>query len=95
VRIADRGTQDIFDGRDSAAARRTVPSDLHARAAGLLDRISAAHSLQDLRSPPGNHLEKLGGPRIDQHSLRINDQYRICFRWEQGQAQDVEITDYH
>jgi proteic killer suppression protein len=57
--------------------------------------LDAAESLEDLRVPPGNRLEKLAGDRKGQHSIRINDQWRICFRWSEGDAHDVEITDYH
>ncbi|MFQ5670710.1 MAG: type II toxin-antitoxin system RelE/ParE family toxin [Acidobacteriota bacterium] len=57
--------------------------------------LDAAESLQDLRVPPANRLEKLSGDRAGQHSIRINDQWRICFRWKSGNAQDVEIVDYH
>lgn len=60
-----------------------------------LEMIHAAHTLQDLRNPPGNHLELLKGKRAGLHSIRINDQFRICFRWIDGQAEDVEIVDYH
>ena len=60
-----------------------------------LDLIDAADLIEDLRMPPGNHLEKLSGNRKGQHSIRINDQWRICFRWKSGQATDVEIVDYH
>lgn len=57
--------------------------------------LDAAQSLQDLRVPPGNRLEKLAGEREGQYSIRINDRWRICFRWQEGNAHDVEITDYH
>ena len=57
--------------------------------------LDAADSLQDLLIPPGNRLEKLSGDRAGQHSIRINDQWRICFRWNEGDAEDVEIVDYH
>jgi toxin HigB-1 len=57
--------------------------------------LDAAESLDDLRVPPGNRLEKLAGYRQGQYSIRINDQYRVCFRWEGGDAHDVEIVDYH
>jgi toxin HigB-1 len=57
--------------------------------------LDAADSLDDLRVPPGNRLEKLVGDRDGQHSIRVNDQYRVCFRWEGGDAHDVEIIDYH
>ncbi len=57
--------------------------------------LDAATSLPDLRLPPGNRLERLRGNRVGQHSIRINDQWRICFRWRKGDAYDVEIVDYH
>jgi proteic killer suppression protein len=57
--------------------------------------LDAAESIEDLRVPPGNRLEKLTGDRAGQHSIRINDQWRVCFRWKEGDAQDVEIVDYH
>ena len=57
--------------------------------------VDSAECLEDLRVPPGNRLEKLTGSRRGQHSIRINDQWRICFRWHQGDAYDVEVTDYH
>lgn len=57
--------------------------------------LHAAVSLEDLRVPPGNHLEKLTGDRAGQHSIRVNDQWRVCFRWSAGEAHEVEITDYH
>jgi len=57
--------------------------------------LHAAESLQDLRAPPGNRLERLSGDREGQYSIRINDQWRVCFRWAEGDAYDVEITDYH
>lgn len=61
----------------------------------LLAQLDAAKSLQDLRSPPGNRLHKLRGDRRGQYSVSVNDQYRICFRWQDGDAHDVEFTDYH
>ena len=71
------------------------PSDLVKRTRAMLSALDAAAILEDLRFPPGNHLEELKGDRAGQHSVRINDQWRICFRWtEQGPA-DVEIVDYH
>ena len=57
--------------------------------------VNAAEALEDLRVPPGNRLEKLKGDRGGQHSIRVNDQWRICFRWTDGNAHDVEIVDYH
>ena len=60
-----------------------------------LDLIDGADLIEDLRTPPGNRLEKLSGNRKGQYSIRVNDQWRICFRWKSGQATDVEIVDYH
>jgi proteic killer suppression protein len=65
------------------------------RALRKLLLLDAADSLDDLRIPPGNRLERLSGTRRGQHSIRINDQWRICFRWSRGDAYEVEITDYH
>jgi len=95
MRIRDDGTLDIFNGINSKAARRTLASELHTKAAELLDRISAATSANDLRTPASNRLEKLSGDRKGEHSVSINDQYRICFIWNEGEAQNVEIIDYH
>jgi len=95
MRIRDSGTRDIFNGISSKAARRTLPFELHAKAAELLDRLNSAASPSDLRTPASSRLEKLSGDREGQHSIRINDQYRICFIWNEGEAQAVEIVDYH
>lgn len=88
------GSEDIFNGEDTKAARRTLPTHLHEKAASALDRLNAAVSLRSL-SLPGLRLEKLRKERIGQHSIRINDQYRVCFRWTTSGAEDVEIVDYH
>ncbi|MEX1051601.1 MAG: type II toxin-antitoxin system RelE/ParE family toxin [Gemmatimonadales bacterium] len=69
--------------------------DLQRAALRKLLVLEAAETLDDLRSPPGNRLEKLAGGRVGQYSIRINDQWRICFRWHDGAAHDVEIVDYH
>jgi proteic killer suppression protein len=95
MHFRDNGTRDIFNGVESKDARRTLPQNLRAKAAGLLDRLNAAGSPDDLRTPVGNRLEKLTGDRRGQASIRINDQYRICFDWNEGEAQNVEIVDYH
>jgi proteic killer suppression protein len=91
----DRATAEIFDGTDSTAARRTCPPSLWAAARRRLDQVNRVRDLRDLAIPPGNHLERLRGSRRGQHSIRINDRYRVCFRWESGDAFEVEITDYH
>jgi proteic killer suppression protein len=90
----DKGTEDVFNGDNTKAARKALPSDVHERGAGVLDRLNAAVSLRSL-SLPGLRLEKLKGDRKGQHSIRINDQYRVCFRWSEVGAEDVEIVDYH
>lgn len=94
ISFRDRGTEDIFDGENSKIARKTLPPALHTRASRTLDQLNAAVSLQSL-SLPGLRLEKLRGNRLGQHSIRINEQYRVCFRWTDAGAEDVEIVDYH
>jgi toxin HigB-1 len=74
---------------------RTLPSDIQQRALRKLRQLDAAATIEDLRNPPGNRLEALKGGRAGQMSIRINDQWRICFRWSKGDAEDVEIVDYH
>ena len=74
---------------------KRFPPEVQRRAHRKLLLIQAAASVPDLRVPPGNRLEKLVGKRAGQYSIRVNDQWRICFRWKQGNAHDVEITDYH
>lgn len=91
----NRGTAEVFHGFDTAAARKTCPRVLWPVAGRKLDQLNRVRELKELAVPPGNRLEKLSGNRDGQHSIRVNDQYRICFRWEAGHAQDVEITDYH
>jgi len=83
-------TKKIFDGTVS----RKLPGDIQKTARRKLKYLDAANSLIDLRTP-GNHLEALKGDRIGQHSIRINDQWRICFEWKDGDATRIEITDYH
>ncbi|KKB11613.1 plasmid maintenance system killer protein [Devosia geojensis] len=72
-----------------------VPDDIMKVAHRKLTQLHNARDLNDLRAPPGNRLEALAGSRKGQHSIRINDQWRICFRWQNGDAHDVEIVDYH
>ena len=92
--FGEKGTEDIWNGDNTAAARK-FPREIWKAAQRKLDMIRAAHELGDLRVPPGNRLEKLKGNLKDYHSIRINDQYRIIFKWEQGAAHEVEIVDYH
>ena len=90
-----RGTEDVYDGVHSRAAREVCPADLVRRARSKLFLIDDAESVPDLKMPPGNRLEALKGDRRGQYSIRINDQFRICFRWTDAGARDVEIVDYH
>jgi proteic killer suppression protein len=93
--FADKGTEDVFDGISSKDARAVCPLSLWAVARRKLTQINRVLELAELAVPPGNHLERLKGDRAGQHSIRINDQYRLCFSWKAGYADDVEITDYH
>jgi toxin HigB-1 len=95
VSFRDEGTRDVYNGTPSKAARKACPTDIAAIAARKMDMIVQAVILNDLRAPPAIRLEKLRGGRAGQHSIRINDQYRICFTWTDAGAEDVEITDYH
>ena len=91
----DRGTEDLFDGRETKQARESCPSDLVRVGRRKLDQLNQAAVLGDLRAPPSNRLEKLKGEREGQYSIRINDQRRVCFRWTGSGAEDVELVDYH
>ena len=92
--FGDQTTSDIFHGLDTKQARK-IPDPLWGITVRKLDMINAAHELRDLRSPPANRLEPLKGKLSGYHSIRINDQYRIVFRWIEGNAKSVLITDYH
>jgi len=89
--FADRETERVFNRQFS----RKLPREIQRNAARKLELLNVARVLDDLRVPPGNRLEKLTGNRRGQSSIRINDQWRICFLWRSGDAYDVEITDYH
>jgi len=89
--FADKATAGLFHGR----SQRKFPPDIQRTALRKLLQINAAAELGFLRVPPGNRLERLKGDRVGQHSIRINDQWRICFVWRDGHAHEVEITDYH
>ena len=91
----DLGAEDIFNARDTKRARKSCPPILWAVARRKLELLDSAGALTDLRVPPANRLEALKGDRRGQHSIRVNDQFRICFDWtELGPAQ-TEIVDYH
>jgi proteic killer suppression protein len=88
--FADRETEALFNHQVS----RAFPRDIQRTALKRLRHLNAATRLQDLASPPGNRLEKLSGDRLGQYSIRINDQWRVCFTWNDG-AENVEVVDYH
>ena len=94
VSFADRATEDRYHNRPTARARR-FPPDVVEIALVKLDMLNAAAALRDLRSPPGNRLEPLRGRLGGKHSIRVNDQWRLVFRWEGNNAHDVSLTDYH
>ena len=91
----NRGTEEIFNGHDTRVANRTCPRTLWRIARRRLDQLDSVSSLRELRIPPGNQLEALKGDRAGQYSIRINDQYRICFVWTDTGPAEVEIVDYH
>lgn len=95
VSFANAGTEDVFEGEDSRKARRACPTSLWDVARRKLDQLNAAVRLSDLRLPPSNHLELLKGDRKGQHSIRINQQYRLCFKWTENGPTGVGIVDYH
>ncbi len=87
----DKETQKIFERQRS----RRLPSDIQQVALRKLRMLNRSQTLQELRIPPANRLERLSGDRDGQYSIRVNDQWRICFDWEDGDAMNVEIVDYH
>jgi len=89
--FACRDTERIWD----MLSTRRFPPEVQRAARRKLAMIDAAQAVQDLRTPPGNRLEALKGDRAGQHSIRVNDQYRICFVWTGRDAEDVELVDYH
>lgn len=88
--FADKDTEGLFNG---VRIRRLV--NIEGAARRKLEYLDAAGALEDLRVPPGNRLEALKGNRAGQYSIRVNDQFRVCFRWQEGDAYAVEICDYH
>jgi proteic killer suppression protein len=90
-----KGEEDLFHGLDTKDARGTCPKNIWNVARRKLDYVNAAATLEDLRSPPGNQLEALAGDRAGQHSIRVNQQFRVCFRWTADGPRDVEVVDYH
>lgn len=94
VSFGDRGTEDLYHNRSTNRVRR-IPTEVVALALVKLDMLNAAAALQDLRSPPGNRLEALKGDLKGFHSIRVNDQWRLVFRWERNNVHDVRLIDYH
>ncbi len=89
--FASRETERLFNRQFV----RTLPHDLQRKMLAKLELLAAADQLEDLRIPPGNRLERLSGNREGQFSIRVNDQWRICFEWRHNEAYNVEIVDYH
>jgi len=89
--FADKRTAALFAGYSV----RALPNQIQGRARAKLLAVDAAKKLDDLRIPPGNRLEALSGNRRGQYSIRVNDQWRICFQWHEGAAWNVEVADYH
>lgn len=91
----NKGTEDIFNGKNTKEARKACPPSLWKVASRKLDQLDSVKFLDELRIPPGNKLEVLSGEREGEFSIRINDQYRICFKWIEAGPDLVEIADYH
>ncbi len=91
----NKGTEDIFNGINSKEARKTCPHSLWDVATRKLDQLDSVVQLKELRIPPNNKLKSLKGDRKGQYSIRINNQYRICFVWSESGPDKAEITDYH
>lgn len=91
----NEATEDIFNGKSTKAAMRACPKSLWKTATRKPDQLDSVLTIAELRMPPGNRFESLSGGRKGQFSIRINKQFRICFKWEETGPVDVEITDYH
>jgi len=95
VSFKNHATEDIFNGKNTKNARKLCPQSIWRVSARKLDQLDSVVKLDELKVPPGNRLESLSGNRNEEFSIRINDQYRICFKWSETGPFDVEITDYH
>ena len=95
VSFKDEGTRDVFLGLDSRKARHTCPRLLWPIAQRKLAQLNAVRTLAELTRPPGNRLKRLEGDRFGAYSIRINEQYRVCFEWSAAGPANVEIVDYH
>lgn len=91
----NHGTEDVFNGKNTRSARKVCPKKLWKIARRKLDQLDSVVELKELAIPPGNKLEALAGEKKGLYSIRINIQYRICFKWEKDGPSEVEITDYH
>jgi proteic killer suppression protein len=91
----NKATEDVFNGKSTKLAMKVCPKRLWGVATRKLDQLDSVSTLKELRVPPGNRLESLSGKRKGKFSVRINDQFRIVFRWSETGPADVEITDYH
>jgi proteic killer suppression protein len=91
INFKDKETKKLWD----TGISKKIPIEIQQRALDKLDTLFAATALSDLKSPPSNQLESLQGDRKGQYSIRINNQWRLCFKWQDGNAFDVEIVDYH
>jgi proteic killer suppression protein len=91
----NKGTEDVFNGKNTKDARKICPRTLWNVASRKLDQLDSVQFLKELQVPPGNKLESLGGNRKEEYSIRINNQYRICFKWTEAGPDEAEITDYH
>ena len=92
--FGNKVTDELYNGLDTKGVRR-LPPDIKLKTLNKLDVLNGAHDLLDLRSPPGNRLEALRGDLSGFYSIRVNDQWRIIFRWQDGNAYEVQLTDYH
>ncbi len=95
VSFKNQATEDIFNGVNSKIARKICPQTIWRIASRKLDQLDSVESLEELKIPPGNRLESLSGDRGSEFSIRINEQYRICFVWGELGPSEVEIIDYH
>jgi proteic killer suppression protein len=95
VSFKNKGTEDVFNGKNTKKARKVCPSDLWSIARRKLDQLDSVKDINELQIPPGNRLESLSGDRQGEYSIRISKQYRICFQWVPNGPAMVEITDYH
>lgn len=93
--LKNRGSEDIFNRKNTKEARKLCPRLMWKEAARKLDQLDSVRLLEELRVPPGNKLEALSGNRRGHYSIRINDQYRVYFKWNGSGPVEVDVTDYH